>query len=247
MLRRIGAIGLTLGQRAASRAPGRAKSPMQRTGMVASSPAAACDLPRSSWMRGTSGPIPTSWGRRARAARARAASCARRRCRGPRSVLRSPERVRGAPVAADGPHRRVESLAVQVGPSPEVDSRDQARQAVDPCHGDQAASTRHDVRDGLVRAIIHGDYGPRDRLIEMQSEVDAMAETAARQDVQGAVEHSERFHRIIIEASGNRLLANVWSGLAITPTRRLPWSPWRWRRPRPRPRRVRRRRRGSAA
>lgn len=75
---------------------------------------------------------------------------------------------------------------------------------------------RHDVRDGLVRAIIHGDYGPRDRLIEMQAEVDAMAETAARQDVQGAVEHSERFHRIIIEASGNRLLANVWSGLAIT-------------------------------
>jgi DNA-binding GntR family transcriptional regulator len=148
---------------------------------------------------------------------------------------------------------------------------------------------RHDVRDGLVRAIIHGEYGPGDRLIEMQiarhygtsqapvrealrelellgfvvseqhrgtyvrdpwqrgmlelyevraaleefaarlatptlsqdvsllqAEVDAMAETAARQDVQGAVEHSERFHRIIIEASGNRLLANVWTGLAIT-------------------------------
>jgi len=148
---------------------------------------------------------------------------------------------------------------------------------------------RHDVRDGLVRSIIEGEYGPGDRLIEMQiarqygtsqapvrealrelellgfvvslqhrgtyvrdpwqrgmlelyevraaleefaarlatpalsrdvtalqAEIDAMAEAVAREDVQGAVEHSEHFHRIIIEASGNQLLASVWSGLAIS-------------------------------
>jgi len=148
---------------------------------------------------------------------------------------------------------------------------------------------RHDVRDGLVRSIIEGTYGPGDRLIEMQiarqygtsqgpvrealrelellgfvvsnqhrgtyvrdpwqrgmlelyevraaleefaarlatpvlsrdiaglqAEVDAMAAAAADGDVQGALEHSESFHRIIIQASANRLLANVWNGLAIS-------------------------------
>lgn len=147
---------------------------------------------------------------------------------------------------------------------------------------------RHDVRDGLVRAILATDYAPGDRLIEMQiakeygtsqgpvrealreleilgfvrsephrgtyvrdawqrgmlelyevraaleefatriatpqltgdtsalqAEVDAMREAAARGDVAGVVEHSERFHHIIIDASANKLLENVWSGLSI--------------------------------
>ena len=38
---------------------------------------------------------------------------------------------------------------------------------------------------------------------ELQAEVDAMSDAAARDDVKGVVEHSERFHRIIIVASGN--------------------------------------------
>ena len=38
----------------------------------------------------------------------------------------------------------------------------------------------------------------------LQAEVDLMAEAATRADVQAAVEHSERFHRLIVEASGNR-------------------------------------------
>jgi DNA-binding GntR family transcriptional regulator len=147
---------------------------------------------------------------------------------------------------------------------------------------------RHDVRDGIVRSILAGDYGAGDRLVEMrianeygtsqgpvrealrelemlgfvrsephrgtyvrdpwqrgmlelyelraaleefatrlatpvltidasalQDEVDAMAAAAARDDVKGLVEHSEAFHRIIIEASGNQLLGNVWGSLAI--------------------------------
>jgi DNA-binding GntR family transcriptional regulator len=50
----------------------------------------------------------------------------------------------------------------------------------------------------------------------LQAEVDGMAEAATTNDVAGAVEHSERFHRIIIEASGNQLLHNVWSNLSIS-------------------------------
>jgi DNA-binding GntR family transcriptional regulator len=46
--------------------------------------------------------------------------------------------------------------------------------------------------------------------------IDGMAQAAERGDVRGVVVHSERFHRAILEASGNQLLANVWSGLGIT-------------------------------
>lgn len=49
----------------------------------------------------------------------------------------------------------------------------------------------------------------------LQDEVDAMVAAAERDDVAGVVEHSEGFHRIVIEASGNQLLNNVWSGLGI--------------------------------
>jgi DNA-binding GntR family transcriptional regulator len=147
---------------------------------------------------------------------------------------------------------------------------------------------RHDVRDGIVRSILAGEYSAGDRLVEMrianeygtsqgpvrealrelemlgfvrsephrgtyvrdpwqrgmlelyelraaledfatrmatpelskdttelQAALDAMTEAAARDDVKGVVEHNERFHRIIIEASGNQLLANVWDSLSI--------------------------------
>jgi DNA-binding GntR family transcriptional regulator len=43
-----------------------------------------------------------------------------------------------------------------------------------------------------------------------------MTAAAAADDVHAAVEHSERFHRLIIEASGNQLLETVWSSLSIT-------------------------------
>jgi DNA-binding GntR family transcriptional regulator len=148
---------------------------------------------------------------------------------------------------------------------------------------------RHDVRDGLVRSILDGEYGPGDRLVEMhiakaygtsqgpvrealrelemlgfvrsephrgtyvrdpwqrgmlelyevraaleefaarmatprlcddvsalQAEVDAMADAALRNDVHAAVEHSERFHRLIVEGSDNQLLYTMWSSLSIT-------------------------------
>ncbi len=147
---------------------------------------------------------------------------------------------------------------------------------------------RHDIRDGLVRAIMAAEYGPGDRLIEMtiareygtsqgpvrealrelevlgfvrseprrgtyvrdawqrgmvelyelrgsleefatrlatpllhedvsplQEEIDGMVAAAAADDVEGVVDHSEGFHRLIIDASGNLLLSNVWDGLSI--------------------------------
>jgi DNA-binding GntR family transcriptional regulator len=148
---------------------------------------------------------------------------------------------------------------------------------------------RHDVRDGIVRSILDGRFGPGDRLLEMQiakeygtsqgpvrealrelemlgfvrtethrgtyvrdpwqrgmlelydvraaleefaarlatprlchdvsalqAEVDQMADAAERHDVQAAVEHSERFHRLIVDASDNRLLYTMWDSLSIT-------------------------------
>jgi DNA-binding GntR family transcriptional regulator len=56
----------------------------------------------------------------------------------------------------------------------------------------------------------------KDDTSELWAEIDGMAEAAERGDVKGVVDHSERFHRIIMEASGNQLLTNVWSGLSIT-------------------------------
>src|SRR3954453_4371448 len=43
----------------------------------------------------------------------------------------------------------------------------------------------------------------RDDVSSLQAEVDAMAAAADADDVHATVEHSERFHRLIIEASGN--------------------------------------------
>jgi DNA-binding GntR family transcriptional regulator len=48
-----------------------------------------------------------------------------------------------------------------------------------------------------------------DDVSALQAEVDAM-------DGPEAVEHSERFHRLIVEASGNQLLLTMWSNLSIS-------------------------------
>jgi DNA-binding GntR family transcriptional regulator len=55
-----------------------------------------------------------------------------------------------------------------------------------------------------------------DDVTALQAEVDGMAEAARRNDVQGVIEHSEGFHRLIVEASDNRLLLTMWGSLGIT-------------------------------
>ncbi len=52
-------------------------------------------------------------------------------------------------------------------------------------------------------------------ITELQAEVDAMREAAERNDVRAAVEHSERFHRLIVLAGENQLLHTMWSSLCI--------------------------------
>jgi DNA-binding GntR family transcriptional regulator len=49
----------------------------------------------------------------------------------------------------------------------------------------------------------------------LQAEVDAMRRAAAAGEVDALVTHSYRFHRAIVERSGNQLLLNVWQGLHI--------------------------------
>ena len=49
----------------------------------------------------------------------------------------------------------------------------------------------------------------------LQDEVDAMSRAATTGEIDDLVTHSYRFHRAIIEASGNQLLLNVWQGLHI--------------------------------
>src|ERR671934_191206 len=69
-----------------------------------------------------------------------------------------------------------------------------------------------------ARAVSFSRSTPRlrDDVSGLQAEVDGMASAAARNDVQGVIEHSEGFHRLIVEASDNRLLETMWSSLGIT-------------------------------
>lgn len=61
----------------------------------------------------------------------------------------------------------------------------------------------------LATPALSADVSP------LQEEVDAMTAAAERDDVPGVVAHSEGFHRLVIEACGNHLLASVWAGLGI--------------------------------
>jgi len=49
----------------------------------------------------------------------------------------------------------------------------------------------------------------------LEAAVEAMRATAAEGDVHGQVEHDVRFHRLIVETSGNRTLLEVWTSLGI--------------------------------
>jgi DNA-binding GntR family transcriptional regulator len=56
---------------------------------------------------------------------------------------------------------------------------------------------------------LHGRTGP------LESELDAMRRAAADGDLHGLVEHDVAFHRLIVEASGNRILLDVWTSLRV--------------------------------
>lgn len=54
-----------------------------------------------------------------------------------------------------------------------------------------------------------------DEIAALETELDGMRAAAARGDVQQHLAHDAAFHRIIVEASGNTTLLEVWSSLRI--------------------------------
>jgi DNA-binding GntR family transcriptional regulator len=49
----------------------------------------------------------------------------------------------------------------------------------------------------------------------LEREVDAMREAASRGDLHDQAEHDAAFHRLIVEASDNRILRDVWTSLRV--------------------------------
>jgi DNA-binding GntR family transcriptional regulator len=49
----------------------------------------------------------------------------------------------------------------------------------------------------------------------LQAEIEGMREAAEADDVRRQVEHDVRFHHIVVEASGNRTLLEVWLSLRV--------------------------------
>ena len=52
-------------------------------------------------------------------------------------------------------------------------------------------------------------------LERLERELDAMHDAAARGDLHAQAEHDAAFHRIVVEASGNSILMDVWSSLRV--------------------------------
>jgi DNA-binding GntR family transcriptional regulator len=63
------------------------------------------------------------------------------------------------------------------------------------------------AREAAVR--LDGD------VTSLEAELEAMRGAAAGGDLAHQVEHDVRFHRLIVEASGNRILLDVWESLRV--------------------------------
>jgi DNA-binding GntR family transcriptional regulator len=50
---------------------------------------------------------------------------------------------------------------------------------------------------------------------ELEAEIDAMEAAAAAGDVHEFIDHDVRFHRLIVEAAGNRTLQDLWRSLHV--------------------------------
>jgi DNA-binding GntR family transcriptional regulator len=53
------------------------------------------------------------------------------------------------------------------------------------------------------------------RLADLERELDAMRRAADDADLRRLVEHDVTFHRLIVEAAGNRMLLDVWTSLRV--------------------------------
>ncbi|MCV7056595.1 GntR family transcriptional regulator [Mycolicibacterium gilvum] len=72
-----------------------------------------------------------------------------------------------------------------------------------------------EVRAALEETAARLAAGSRPDLVPLTAEVDGMAAAAATEDRQAYVRHAMRFHRLIVVASGNRVLLSTWDSLAI--------------------------------
>jgi DNA-binding GntR family transcriptional regulator len=54
-----------------------------------------------------------------------------------------------------------------------------------------------------------------DLLGRLDAEIQGMRQTAADRDQRGLLKHDSRFHELIVEASGNRVLLDAWSTMRI--------------------------------
>ena len=70
-------------------------------------------------------------------------------------------------------------------------------------------------------------------LSQLEAEVQNMRRAAGNQDQHGLLVHDARFHELIIEAAGNSVLLDTWSGLrieaftlvSVVKSRTSTWSP----------------------
>ncbi|MDQ0469618.1 GntR family transcriptional regulator [Labrys wisconsinensis] len=83
--------------------------------------------------------------------------------------------------------------------------------------GDFAARVdeAYTVRGALEEAATRLAVGRLGDIAALQAEVDAMADAATRRDIEALKHHSVAFHRLIVEACGNQLLASIWNSLQI--------------------------------
>jgi DNA-binding GntR family transcriptional regulator len=81
---------------------------------------------------------------------------------------------------------------------------------------DEELAEIYPVRAALEEVAARGAAVSLDgRIDELAAELDAMRRAAAEGDLHQQVEHDVRFHRLIVEASGNATLLEVWSSLRV--------------------------------
>ncbi len=85
----------------------------------------------------------------------------------------------------------------------------------------RALSEREMEDAGMVRGVLEqtaaqwGAAALTRSVTPLRAELEAMRSAAAAQDLDAYAEHNMTFHRLIVEASGNRVLLRVWDSLML--------------------------------
>ena len=85
----------------------------------------------------------------------------------------------------------------------------------------RALSEREREDAGMVRGVLEqtaaqwGAAALKGSVAPLRAELEAMRSAAAIRDLDAYAEHNMTFHRLIVEASGNRVLLRVWDSLML--------------------------------